>query len=95
MFRSSKIAQALSSAPAQDPSIAPAHAHAPAPAAVQAVNLVGSHSASALTNPTVFSQTQVAQPMSCVSTHTAPRDWHVVPDTDSDSDDTDNGQDFG
>ena len=84
--------QALSSAPAPDPSVAPAHAPAPAP--VQAINSVGSQSASALTNPTIFSQASVAQPMSCVSTYTAPTDWNVVPDTDSDSDDTDNDQDF-
>ena len=87
--------QALSSAPVQDPSIQPVDAPALAP--VQAVNSVGSHSASALTNPTVFSQTPVAQPMSCMSAHTAPLDWNVVTDpaTDSDSDDTDNEQHFG
>ena len=87
--------QALSSASVQDPSIAPVEVPAPAP--VQAINSVGSQLASALTNPTIFSQTPAAQPMSCMSAHTAPTDWTMVSDpvTDSDSDDADNEQHFG
>ena len=79
--------QALSSAPAQDP----------VPAPIQAINSVGSHSASTLTNPTYFNQTPIAQPMSCMSTYTAPSDWTQIPDpiSDTESIDTDNGQNFG
>ena len=87
--------QALSSAPVCNPSVQPVDAPAPVP--VQAVNSIGSHLASALTNPAIFSQTPVVQPMSCMSAHTAPTDWTMVPDpvTDSDSDDADNEQHFG
>ena len=62
--------QALSSAPVPDPSVQPVDAPAPAPV----ISSVCSHSASALTNPTIFSQTPVLQPMSCMSAHTAPTD---------------------
>ena len=88
--------QALSFAPIYDSSVC-APVDTPAPALVQAVNSVGSHSASVLTNPTHFTQSPTAQPLSSMSAFIAPSDWHMVPDpvSDADSVEKDNGQHFG